>query len=75
MRKLNGLVLMMVGGLIVLGAGIAEVAWLGFCFGTVIVGLLMLFFMPGLLFAPFNFGFLIGSPIFIAGLDKMLNEF
>lgn len=75
MEKLYGLVLMILGGLIVIGAAITEVAWLGFCFGTIIVGLLLLFFMPGLLFAPFNIGFLVGSPIFINGLDKVLKEF
>lgn len=40
---------MMGGGLV------AQIAWLGFCFGTVIIGLLILFFAPALLFLPFTF--------------------
>jgi len=75
MRKLYGLVLVILGGLIVIGAAIAEVAWLGFCFGTVLVGLFLLFVMPALLIAPIVIGFGSGSAIFLAGLDKMMNEF
>jgi hypothetical protein len=73
-RKLNGLVLMILGGLIVVGAAVAEVAWLMFCFGTVIVGIFMLFVMPALLIAPFVIGFASGSAIFLAGFNKMMSE-
>lgn len=40
--------------LIVLGA-VAQVAWVGLCFGTVIVGIAMLIFAPRMLILPFNF--------------------
>ena len=43
-------------GLVVFAAEIAvEVAWLAFCFGSVIVGLLLLFLAPFLLMGPFSF--------------------
>ncbi len=51
---------------IILGAGmivggiLIELTWLAFCFGTVVVGLLLLIFMPGILLAPFNIGFVGG---------------
>jgi len=38
-----------------IGGGIAAVAWVVFCFGTVIVGVLLLMFAPGVLYAPFAF--------------------
>ena len=40
--------------LVVLGV-VAQVAWLGLCFGTVIIGIAMLIFAPRLLILPFNF--------------------
>ncbi len=42
-----------IGFMLVMGAFLVEAMWLGFCFGTVIVGILMLLFMPEILFAPF----------------------
>lgn len=37
---------------VVIGALICQVMWLAFCFGTVVVGVLMLFIMPAILIAP-----------------------
>jgi len=37
-----------------------EVVWLGICFGSVIVGVLLLFFAPRILFFPFSFFFVLG---------------
>ncbi len=48
---------------IVIGAVMVEIAWLGACFGTVIVGVVLLIFAPGLLLAPFTFGTAIGLGI------------
>ena len=39
----------------IIGGVILEIAWLGVCFGTVIVGIVMLIFAPGLLLIPFTF--------------------
>ena len=71
MRKLYGLALVILGGLIIIGAAIVEVIWLGFCFGTVLVGLFLLFVMPALLIAPIVIGFGSGSVILMTGLNKM----
>jgi len=43
-----------------------QVLWLGVCFGTVIIGILLLFFAPRILFFPFNFFLVIGIAL-IAG--------
>jgi len=40
-----------------------EVMWLGFVFGSVVIGILLLIFAPKILFFPFNFFFLIGIRI------------
>jgi len=48
-------------GFAIIGLGIFfEILWLGVCFGTVIVGILILFFAPRILFFPFNFFLVIG---------------
>ena len=51
-------------GLAVIVLGIfLEVMWLGVCFGTVIIGILLLIFAPSILFFPFNFFLVIGLSI------------
>jgi hypothetical protein len=51
-------------GLSVIALGIfLEVMWLGVCFGTVIVGILLLIFAPSILFLPFNFFLVMGLAI------------
>lgn len=48
-------------GLAIIAFGVfLEVMWLGVCFGTIIIGILLLIFAPGILFFPFNFFLLIG---------------
>lgn len=44
---------------IILGI-VLEVMWLGFCFGSIIIGILLLLLAPRILFFPFNFFFLVG---------------
>ncbi len=52
-------------------AGIAlEVMWLGVCFGSIIIGILLLIFAPRILFFPFNFFLLIGLRIMYAEAFK-----
>ncbi len=53
MKKIIGLLFIALGVIL-------EVMWLGVCFGSVIIGVLLLFFAPRILFFPFNFFFLIG---------------
>jgi hypothetical protein len=51
-------------GLIAIAFGVfLEVLWLGVCFGTVIIGILLLIFAPRILFFPFNFFLLVGLTI------------
>lgn len=37
-----------------------EFMWLGFCFGSIIIGILLLIFAPRILFFPFNFFLVLG---------------
>ena len=67
MRKIIGF------GFIALGIFL-EVMWLGFCFGSVIIGLLLLFFAPRILFFPFNFFLLIGLKIMYAKAFKNFEQ-
>jgi len=54
----------MVLGLAVIALGIVlEFMWFGFCFGSVIIGILLLIFAPSILFFPFNFFLVIGLSI------------
>ncbi|MCK5111031.1 MAG: DnaJ domain-containing protein [Arcobacteraceae bacterium] len=51
-------------GLVIIAFGIfLEVVWLGVCFGTVIIGILLLIFAPSILFFPFNFFLAIGLTV------------
>lgn len=47
-----------------------EVMWLGFCFGSVLIGILLLIFAPRILFFPFNFFLLIGLKLIYAKAFK-----
>lgn len=47
-----------------------EVMWLGVCFGSIIIGILLLIFAPRILFFPFNFFLLIGVRIMYAEAFK-----
>jgi hypothetical protein len=48
-------------GFAIIGLGIfLEFTWLGICFGSVIIGVLLLLFAPRILFFPFNFFLILG---------------
>ena len=49
---------------------VLEVMWLGFCFGSIVIGILLLIFAPRILFFPFNFFLLIGLKIVYAEAFK-----
>lgn len=52
-------------------AGIVlEVIWLGFCFGSIVIGILLLLFAPRILFFPFNFFLLLGLRLIYADAFK-----
>ena len=51
-------------GLAIIAFGIfLEVMWLGVCFGSIIIGVLLLIFAPSILFFPFNFFLVLGLSI------------
>jgi len=63
-------------GLAVITLGVfLEVMWLGVCFGTVIIGILLLIFAPGILFFPFNFFLIIGLGIMNPGKYSRSSQF
>jgi hypothetical protein len=59
MFKYKAIAKIVAGVALMIVAIIALIAWVGVCFGTVIVGVVMLFFAPALLWLPFP---LIGTP-------------
>ncbi|MBL0687713.1 MAG: DnaJ domain-containing protein [Sulfurospirillum sp.] len=65
MKKILGL------SIIVFGVFL-EVAWLGVCFGSVIIGIVLLLFAPRILFFPFNFFLIIG--LSMLGSQKYQNR-
>lgn len=68
-NRILGLMLAACGVLLMIASVFAEVAWLGLCFGTIIVGFLMLLFVPSMLLLPFTFISSIGVALFIRGLS------
>ncbi|EKA3900160.1 hypothetical protein EFU53_000983 [Vibrio cholerae] len=61
-------------GFIIWGAAItALVSWLAFCFGSVIIGILLLIFAPYVLLAPLAIG-TPGTALFVYGMDKLVNK-
>lgn len=73
MHRVLGLAIMLVGAAIFLLGIAAGVAWIVFCFGTVIIGLILLFFLPAILFAPFGICS-IGGPLFIIGAMMLFGK-
>ncbi|WP_151444707.1 hypothetical protein [Halomonas lysinitropha] len=73
MRTLIGL-LSLLGGLVLWGFAIsALVSWLVFCFGSVIIGILLLIFAPYVLLAPLAIG-APGTALFVYGMDCIANK-
>ncbi len=63
-------------GLAVIALGVfLEVMWLGVCFGTIIIGIVLLIFAPGILFFPFNFFLVIGLSIMKGVSYKQSSQF
>ena len=53
MRKILGIALIALGVFL-------EILWLGVCFGSIIIGILLLIFAPKILFFPFTFFLVLG---------------
>ncbi len=63
MKKIIGFALIALGIFL-------EITWLGFVFGSVIIGILLLIFAPRILFFPFNFFLLLGLKVMYAQAFK-----
>ncbi len=59
MKKLLGLAFIILGIFL-------EITWIGFVFGSVVIGVLLLLFAPRILFFPFNFFVLLGARLMYA---------
>jgi hypothetical protein len=68
-KKLVAIGEIVLGFAIVVGGGVAGVAWLGFCFGTVIIGIALLFIEPMILLAPFLIGLSFGGALVASGYN------
>ncbi len=68
MNIIKGLFLVIVGACILAGGFSIGIAWLGICFGTVIIGILVLVFCPTVLFLPFSVSFTFGVGLVTAGI-------
>jgi len=73
MRFIVG-ILSLIAGFGVWGVAVtALIAWLAFCFGSVIVGVLLLIFCPYILLAPLVIGNP-GTALVVYGMDKIANK-
>ena len=73
MRFLSGIACIAVGlGIWAISITVL-IAWLAFCFGTVIIGILLLIFMPYVLLAPLAIG-VPGTALLFLGMDKIANK-
>jgi len=60
---------MILGAGFIIGGILVQIAWFGICFGTVILGIILLFVAPEILFAPFMIG-LTGGLAFFASCEE-----
>jgi hypothetical protein len=72
--RLNGYVLIAFGAAIIFGGVALEIAWLIFCFGSVIIGIALLFLAPGILIAPFLAASTIGGGFISSGMELLTNS-
>lgn len=71
MGKVMPIAKILVGVAIWMGAISVEISWLAFCFGTVVIGLLLLIFAPPILLMPLMFVGAIGNKFLFSGIDGL----
>ena len=72
MQRVKG-VLQILGGLGLWAFGITiGVAWIAFCFGTIVIGVLLLLLAPRILLMPFSIGIVPGDAMLALGLVNFL---
>lgn len=57
-----------------IGAVVLEVMWLALCFGSIILGIVLLIFAPGILLLPLTFGFATGAALMSIGAISSEND-
>ena len=73
MRLISGVVFVL-AGLCLWGVAItALLSWLAFCFGTVIIGILLLIFAPYVLLFPMIIA-TPGTALILLGVDRVVNK-
>lgn len=71
---LKGIVQIAIGLALIVGGALAGIAWLTLCFGTVVIGIVLLLLAPHILVLPLSLCG-IGWVIFLDGLDNLLTPF
>jgi hypothetical protein len=71
MRLIGGLFKVLLGLALVAVAIVLEILWLGFCFGTIIVGIVLLLWFTEILFLPFALLFRPGCQFIAIGKDDL----
>jgi hypothetical protein len=71
MDKIYGVSLIIAGGIAFIAGVIAGVAWITFCFGSIIVGVILLFVAPPVLIAPFAIGNATCTVLIVTGKNLM----
>ena len=74
MTKLLGIFLVVCGVAVMAGSIAVELAWLSFCFGTVVIGLLLLLFAAPILITPLMWGLTAGIGLFAVGLNLLVTD-
>ncbi|MGV6393666.1 hypothetical protein ACTUVN_002364 [Pseudomonas caspiana] len=73
-RKLIGLLFLLCSLGVFAVTVSAQIAWLAMCFGTVIIGVALLFIAPTILFFPANIGFVTGVSLWVSGMAMISGE-
>lgn len=71
---MRGLLTMLIGLVVFFGGGGLGIAWIVFCFGTVVVGLLLLFLAPMILFSPLTICLALGTEMMRNGWAALKDE-
>jgi hypothetical protein len=71
MKKIRALIDILIGLLLMAAGVVVEVMWLSFCFGTIIIGLVLLLRFTPLLFAPFIFMTVGGWRLMKSGINRL----
>lgn len=71
MSRLFAVLKILVGCTLIVGGIILEGLWLAFCFGTIVVGILVLLFLPHVLLAPFVLFAMPGWQLVVGGAGEL----